>query len=148
MTTKRLGVFLEDQKIATLEVRKPWDLRCRYERAVTDRMEANRPLLSCSLPVGRGLAPATPWVRGLLPEGNHLLALATQARWPTNYYADLLVRYARDIAGAFTISAEPPQPHYEIGRRSRRWTPRRRRCVHEVGTQRRAHIGRYSARLL
>ena len=47
-------------------------------------------------------------MRGLLPEGAHLLAVATTARVPTNYYADLLARYGRDIAGAFTISVGEP----------------------------------------
>jgi serine/threonine-protein kinase HipA len=110
MSPKRLGVWLDDRLIATLTAKKPWDLRCRYQPEVVAESEANRPLLSCSLPVIGQAASATPWVRGLLPEGNHLLALATQAKVPTNYYADLLARYGRDIAGAFTISAEAPQP--------------------------------------
>jgi serine/threonine-protein kinase HipA len=110
VTSKRLGVWLDDDHVATLDAKHPWDLRCRYERAVIATGHANRPLLSCSLPVARQPARATPWVRGLLPEGNHLLALATRARVPTNYYADLLLRYGRDIAGAFTISEEQPAP--------------------------------------
>jgi serine/threonine-protein kinase HipA len=110
MSAKRLGVWLDGVKVATLEAKKPWDLRCRYEAHLLASGEANRPLLSCSLPVTRQPAPATPWARGLLPEGNHLLALATKARVPTNYYADLLDRYGRDIAGAFEISVEPPEP--------------------------------------
>lgn len=97
-----------ERRIATLEARRPWDLRCRYEPDVIDHGDANRPLLSCSLPVVRGQGRATPWVRGLLPEGNHLLALATRAGVPTNDYADLLARFGRDIAGAFAISTEPP----------------------------------------
>ncbi len=110
MSPKRLGVWLDGTRVATLEARKPWDLRCRYEPAVVAGGDANRPLLSCSLPVTRQSAPATAWVRGLLPEGGHLLALATRARVPTNHFADLLQRYGRDIAGAFSISAEPPEP--------------------------------------
>lgn len=53
---------------------------------------------------------ATPWVRGLLPEGNHLLAIATRSGVPTNYYADLIARYGRDIAGAFVVSEREPDP--------------------------------------
>jgi serine/threonine-protein kinase HipA len=34
--------------------------------------------------------------------------MATQAGVPTNYYADLLARYGRDIAGAFVISEREP----------------------------------------
>jgi serine/threonine-protein kinase HipA len=114
VSPKHLGVWLDGVKVATLEVKKPWDLRCRYEPEFVASGQANRPMLSCSLPVTRQAAPATPWVRGLLPEGNHLLALATRAQVPTNYYADLLDRYGRDIAGAFTISSETPEP--------RKWT--------------------------
>jgi serine/threonine-protein kinase HipA len=114
VSPKRLGVWLDGVKVATLEAKKPWDLRCRYEPELMASGQANRPLLSCSLPVTRQSAAATPWVRGLLPEGNHLLALATRARVPTNYYADLLDRYGRDIAGAFTISSDTPEP--------RKWT--------------------------
>lgn len=47
-------------------------------------------------------------MRGILPEGNHLVALATRAGVPTNYYADLLERYGRDIAGAVSISVHAP----------------------------------------
>ena len=114
MSPRRLGVWLGDELVATLDAKKPWSLRCRYVPAVIETGEANRPLLSCSLPVTRQWAPATPWVRGLLPEGNHLLALATRAGVPTNYYADLLERYGRDIAGAMSISEHAPE--------SRRWS--------------------------
>jgi serine/threonine-protein kinase HipA len=110
VSAKHLGVWLNGVKVARLEAKKPWDVRCRYEPGVLAEGEANRPLLSCSLPVIRQSQDATPWVRGLLPEGNHLLALASMARVPTNYYADLLARYGRDIAGAFTIGTEPPEP--------------------------------------
>jgi serine/threonine-protein kinase HipA len=110
VSPKHLGVWLDGVRGATLEAKKPWDLRCRYEAEVLASGYANRPLLSCSLPVTRQRVSATPWVRGLLPEGNHLLALSSRARVPTNYYADLLDRYGRDIAGAFVISVEPPEP--------------------------------------
>ncbi len=108
MAVKRLGVWHDDVLVAELEAKRPWDLRCRYSAAAIEAGDANRPLLSCSLPVTRQKAPATPWVRGLLPEGVHLLAVATTAGVPTNYYADLLARYGRDIAGAFTISVDEP----------------------------------------
>jgi serine/threonine-protein kinase HipA len=110
VSTKQLGVWLDGVKVARLNAKKPWDLRCRYEPEVLAKGEANRPLLSCSLPVLRQWQDATPWVRGLLPEGNHLLALASMARVPTNYYADILARFGRDIAGAFTISEDIPEP--------------------------------------
>ena len=108
MSPKRLGVWLGDIHVATLDVKRPWDLRCRYERSIVADDIANRPLLSCSLPVTRQSAPAAAWVRGLLPEGNHLLSLATRARVPTNYYADLLERwpnlrpeFAMSVHGSF-----------------------------------------------
>ena len=105
---KRLGVWHDAVLVAELEAKRPWDVRCRYSAAAIEAGDANRPLLSCSLPVTRQKVPATPWVRGLLPEGEHLLAVATIAGVPTNYYADLLARYGRDIAGAFTISVDEP----------------------------------------
>lgn len=110
MSAKHLGVWLDGVRVATLEAKKPWDVRCRYESEIATGTQANRPLLSCSLPVGRSAAPATPWVRGLLPEGAHLVALALRAKVPTNYYSELLNHYGRDIAGAFTISAGEPEP--------------------------------------
>ncbi len=108
MAVKRLGVWHDDVLVAQLEAKRPWDLRCRYSAAAIAAGDANRPLLSCSLPVTRQRDSATPWVRGLLPEGEHLLAVATTAGVPTNYYAELLARYGRDIAGAFTISVDEP----------------------------------------
>ena len=110
MSTRQLGVGLGDTRVATLSANRPWDLRCTYEVSALEAGPANRPLLSCSLPVIRQRQNATPWVRGLLPEGNHLLAIATRAGVPTNYYADLLARYGRDIAGAFVISEREPDP--------------------------------------
>jgi serine/threonine-protein kinase HipA len=114
VSPKELGVWLDGVKVARLDAKKPWDVRCRYEPEVLAKGDANRPLLSCSLPVVRQWQDATPWVRGLLPEGNHLLALASLARVRTNYYADLLARFGRDIAGAFTIGTAAPEP--------RRWS--------------------------
>ena len=108
MSVKRLSVWHADMLVAELEAKRPWDLRCRYSPAALEAGDANRPLLSCSLPVTHQKATATSWVRGLLPEGEHLLAVAMTAGVPTNYYADLLARFGRDIAGAFTISIDEP----------------------------------------
>ena len=113
MAVKRLGVWHDDVLVAELDAKRPWDVRCRYSAAAIDAGDANRPLLSCSLPVTRQKLPATPWARGLLPEGVHLLAVATAAGVPTNYYADLLARYGRDIAGAFSVGVDEPD--------ARRW---------------------------
>ena len=96
---------------ASIDAKRPWDLRCRYTDTIINRVPTNSPFISCSLPVSRGKENASWWASGLLPEGAHLQALATRAKVPTNYTADLLARYGRDIAGAFTITTgEPPEP--------------------------------------
>nr|AGC71297.1 HipA-like protein [uncultured bacterium A1Q1_fos_515] len=53
MTAKRLGVWFGGELVAELEAKRPWDLRCRYSAAAIEAGDANRPLLSCSLPVTR-----------------------------------------------------------------------------------------------
>lgn len=108
MSARQLVVWLGDEPVASIEAKRPWELRSRYSAGVVDRIPTNSPFLSCSLPVSRSKGDALFWGRGILPEGAHLQALATRAKVPTNYTADLLARYGRDIAGAFTITAGPP----------------------------------------
>ena len=104
-------VWLGDEHAASIDAKRPWDLRCRYTDTILNRIATNSPFISCSLPVGRSKQNAGPWATGLLPEGSHLQALAARAKAPTNYTADLLGCYGRDIAGAYTITAgEPPEP--------------------------------------
>lgn len=111
MNVRRLEVWLDDEHVASIDAKRPWDLRCRYSDAIINRVPTNSPFISCSLLVGRGKENADSWATGLLPEGAHLQALAARAKVPTNYTADLLGRYGRDIAGAFTITTgEPPEP--------------------------------------
>lgn len=111
MSVRRLEVWLDDEHIASIEAKRPWELRCRYSDQIIDRIQSNSPFISCSLPVARGKQNANWWAQGLLSEGAHLQALATRAKVPTNYTADLLARYGRDIAGAFTITTgAPPEP--------------------------------------
>lgn len=111
MSVRRLEVWLDDEHAASIDAKRPWDLRCRYTDTIINRLPTNSPFISCSLPVSRGKEIASWWASGLLPEGAHLQALATRAKVPTNYTADLLARYGRDIAGAFTITTgEPPEP--------------------------------------
>lgn len=110
MIVRRLEVWRDEEHIASLEALRPWKLRCRYDPSVVAERRANQPLLSCSLPITSRAQDASAWARGLLPEGNHLLALASRARVPTNYTADMLARYGRDIAGAFSISVGDPEP--------------------------------------
>lgn len=52
-----------------------------------------------------GRQDATGWARGLLPEGQHLLALAAAADVAASDTFGMLDRYGRDIAGAFEVVA-------------------------------------------
>jgi len=108
VSVRRLEVWLDHQHVASIDAKQPWALKARYTAEVVESLPGNSPLLSCSLPVTRQWQDASWWARGLLPEGAHLLALATRAKVPTNYTSDLLARYGRDIAGAFTLTAGPP----------------------------------------
>jgi serine/threonine-protein kinase HipA len=105
-----LGVWHGGTRLATLTRRqRPWQIRCRYERDII-ASGANQILISCSLPVSAGRLDASPWIRGLLPEGEHLIALATQAQKTTMDFFGLINRYGRDLSGALTIAAEPEDP--------------------------------------
>jgi serine/threonine-protein kinase HipA len=105
-----LRCWLGGLHVADLEPKKPWDLRCRYTADALDRWDIGVPLLSCALPVGTRPLRAASFVRGLLPEGRHLQAVASLARIPTNDHHGLLARFGRDIAGAvvITVDDEPP----------------------------------------
>lgn len=112
MPKRKLHCWLGDARVAELTARKPWELHVRYTDEALDRWATNTPLLSCSLPVQRRAQNATPFFRGLLPEGSHLLALAHLAGLATNDLYGLLARYGRDVAGALVIttSDDPPEP--------------------------------------
>lgn len=99
-----------DIHVADIEARRPWDLRCRYTAEALDRWAIGTPLLSCSLPVGARAKNATNFMRGLLPEGRHLQAVADRAKVPTNDYYGLLARFGRDIAGALVIAPDGDEP--------------------------------------
>lgn len=104
-----LGVWLHGVHIADLTAdRHQWDLRCRYTDEALDRWPGNTPLLSCSLPLGRRPLPANPFCNGLLPEGQHRQACASNLGVPVTYTYALLDRHGRDIAGAAVISRDPP----------------------------------------
>ena len=47
----------------------------------------------------------TEYLRGLLPEGEHLQYLAARAKVPSNDLYSLLARYGRDVADAVVVSA-------------------------------------------
>lgn len=106
----RLQVWLDGLHIADIERRKPNDfrLRLRYTEHALDRWPRNTPLISCSLPLGRRPADALPFLKGLLPEGDALAALAARAETSVVDTFGLLERYGRDIAGALVIGRDAP----------------------------------------
>ncbi len=87
-------------------------LRCEYTPEALDRWAVRTPLLSCSLPVQSKPVDASNFLRGLLPEGQHLQALAQLAGVSTTDMFSMLARYGRDSAGALIITAtdDPPEP--------------------------------------
>lgn len=107
---ERLGVWLDGQHIADLERRHWNELRCRYTDEALGRWPSNSPVISCALPLQAKPRDAATFCRGLLPEGQALQALATQARLPTYDTFGLLRRYGRDVAGALVISEDEPDP--------------------------------------
>ena len=76
--------------VADFVARRPWELHARYTDEALDRWPTNTPLLSCSLLVQRRPQNATAFLRGLLPEGAHLQALAHLAGVATNDIHGLL----------------------------------------------------------
>ena len=112
-----LGVWFEGTLVAELQPRRPWDLRCAYSPEALARWPGQIPLLSCSLPLQPRLADASVFASGLLPEGQHRLALAAELKVAAHDTHALLSRFGRDVAGALVISAtEPDERSGEIGR--------------------------------
>jgi HipA-like protein len=72
---EQLGVWLEDDRVAVLEQTKRYAITCRYTDMALARWAVNRPVISCSLPVGDRRVDALPFCRGLLPEGRALVDL-------------------------------------------------------------------------
>ena len=103
-----LGVWFEGIRVAELQARRPWDLRCVYSAEALERWPGQVPLLSCSLPLQSRLADASVFASGLLPEGQHRLALAAELKVAAHDTYALLSRFGRDVAGALTISATEP----------------------------------------
>jgi serine/threonine-protein kinase HipA len=106
----RLAVWFDGQRVADIEARGHGDLRLRHTNSAIDRWPINSPVLSCSLRVGRSWQPATAFLRGLLPEGQHLAAVAAAANLTTSDTYGLLLRYGRDVAGALVITPHDEQP--------------------------------------
>jgi len=90
-------------------------LRCQYSNEALERWAVNTPLLSCSLPVQQKKTRASNFLRGLLPEGQHLQDMASAAGVTTVDTYGLLARYGRDCAGALIITPNPEPPNLEPG---------------------------------
>jgi serine/threonine-protein kinase HipA len=105
---EELACWFGEHHVATITARRPWDVRLTYSDEALERWPSNTPLLSCSLPVQRKEQRATPFFRGLLPEGRQLLEAASLARVTTNDVFGLLAAYGRDVAGALVLSNEDP----------------------------------------
>jgi len=103
-----LGVWFEGIRVAEFRARHPWDLRCAYSAEALARWPGGVPLLSCSLPLQPRLADASVFASGLLPEGQHRLALAAELKVAAHDTYSLLSRFGRDVAGALTICATEP----------------------------------------
>jgi len=100
-------------KVAQIEQHRGNALRLRHTNEALERWPINTPLISCSLPVARTWAPASTFLRGLLPEGRHLQAAAAAANVTTADTYGLLARYGRDVAGAIVITRHDEEPDDE-----------------------------------
>jgi len=113
MTKPRLAVWMYGTKVAQIEQRGRTALRLRHTNEALERWPINTALISCSLPVARTWAPASTFLRGLLPEGRHLQAAAAAANVTTADTYGLLARYGRDVAGAMVITRHDKEPDDE-----------------------------------
>ena len=99
-----LHVELHGEVVAHLREHKR---RPRIELTYTDlarqRWEARLPVVSCSLPVQPHPQDATPFLNGLLPEGQTRYTLAAQRDLPASDTWGLVASFGRDIAGALVI---------------------------------------------
>jgi serine/threonine-protein kinase HipA len=107
-TVKELEVWLDGTRVADLEQRRWPEIRCRYTAEALAAWSANRPLLSCSLPLDPRPREALPFCKGLLPEGQALQAMAAEAGVAVNDSFALLERFGRDVAGALVIGGPGP----------------------------------------
>lgn len=105
-----LGVWLYGMRIAEIAPKGAgYDLTMRYSTEARDSWPGNSPILSCSLPLGGSPLNPTEYFVGLMPEGQHLQYLASQAQVATSDVYGLLARYGRDVAGAAVVSGEDPE---------------------------------------
>lgn len=105
-----LGVWLHGVRIAELTTSGPGDVTLSYSEEARERWPGNTPLLSCSLPLNWRKQRAGVYFKGMLPEGQHLQALAAEAKLATTDIFGLLARFGRDVAGAAVIARTDPGP--------------------------------------
>jgi serine/threonine-protein kinase HipA len=103
-----LGVWLHGTRVAEIVAVRNGGVSCTYSAEALDRFPSNIPLLSCSLPLRPRRQDASVSFAGLLPEGQHLQAMAAAAHLPAYDTFGLLARFGRDVAGAIVISADDP----------------------------------------
>lgn len=102
-----LRVWLYDTHIADLKDGGPGRITATYTADALDRWPLNTAVLSCSLPLSRRpMKGAGLYLRGMLPEGNALQAMAQEAGVTTLDTYGLLERFGRDVAGAAVITTE------------------------------------------
>lgn len=78
-------------------------IRCEYIEDALQRWPGNTPVLSCSLPLVPGMQDPTPFLEGLLPEGEARALIAADLRIVASDAWMLLARLGRDVAGAVQI---------------------------------------------
>lgn len=102
----QLTVWLREEKVATLRRTGPGRVTCEYDPAAVASHPRFGPLLSCSLPLRRGMQSAWAFVTGLLPEGQHRTSMSRTAGVDTLDALGMLDRFGRDVAGALIVAAE------------------------------------------
>ena len=111
-----LAVWLYGDCVATIDQERNRP-RLTYTRTALDRYELGTPLLSLSLPVrperfSQGIV--TPFLDGLLPEGQSRIAVADEFDLPPRDTFGMISAIGRDCAGAVVIQpaedAAPPPP--------------------------------------
>jgi serine/threonine-protein kinase HipA len=107
-----LEIWLYGMRVAVVEQNRQ-RLRLEYTAETRAEYEGGTPLLSLSLPVSAevfGSGTVRPFLDGLLPEGDPLLAIAAQLGLRANDTFGLIGALGRDCAGAIVIqpAGDPP----------------------------------------
>jgi serine/threonine-protein kinase HipA len=109
---EELHVVYGGLHVATLrERRQRLGIDCYYTAEARARWPGNTPVLSCSLPLGSSKLDATPFLEGLLPEGQARAIIAADRGVPATDIWMLLAYLGRDVAGALSIAAENTSLH-------------------------------------